>query len=49
MPQKLKKIPAFFYQTAAGAEPVCDWLKTLSDEDRRVIGEDIATVESDGP
>jgi len=40
-----KKIPAFFYQTAAGAEPVRDWLLTLDADDRRVIGVDIATVE----
>ncbi|MDP3739961.1 MAG: type II toxin-antitoxin system RelE/ParE family toxin [Hyphomonadaceae bacterium] len=49
MAQKLKRIPAFFYQTAAGAEPVRDWLRTLDDEDRKVIGEDIATVEFGWP
>lgn len=30
-------------------EPVRDWLRSLSDEDRRVIGEDIATVEFGWP
>jgi phage-related protein len=44
-----KKIPAFFYQTAAGAEPVRDWLLSLGDDDRRVIGVDIATVEYGWP
>jgi phage-related protein len=44
-----KKLPAFFYETAAGAEPVRDWLLTLDDEDRRVIGVDIATVEYGWP
>lgn len=44
-----KKIPAFFYQTAAGAEPVRDWLLALDDEDRRIIGVDIATVEFGWP
>jgi phage-related protein len=44
-----KKIPAFFYQTAAGSEPVRDWLVTLDDDDRRVIGIDIATVEYGWP
>jgi phage-related protein len=44
-----KKIPAFFYQTSAGAEPVRDWLKGLDDDDRRVVGEDIATVEYGWP
>ena len=45
MAKKLKKIPAFFYQTAAGAEPVRDWLKTLDEEDKKIIGDDMATVE----
>jgi phage-related protein len=44
-----KKIPAFFYQTAIGAEPVRDWLLTLDEDDRRVIGVDIATVEYGWP
>jgi len=34
-----KKIPAFFFQTSARAEPVRDWLKDLDDDDRRVIAE----------
>lgn len=49
MARQPKKIPAFFYQTAAGAEPVRDWLLTLDDEDRRIIGADIATVEYGWP
>lgn len=50
MPKKLRKrIPAVFYRTAAGAEPVRDWLKKLSAEDRRIIGLDIATVEFGWP
>lgn len=49
MARQPKKIPAFFYQTAAGAEPVRDWLLTLTDEDRRTIGVDIATVEYGWP
>lgn len=44
-----KKIPAFFYQTAGGAEPVREWLKQLNAEDRRIVGEDIATVEFGWP
>jgi phage-related protein len=44
-----KKIPAFFYQSASGAEPVRDWLLTLDADDRRVIGVDIATVEYGWP
>lgn len=42
-------IPALFYQTAGGAEPVRDWLKQMAREDRRVIGADIATVEFGWP
>lgn len=49
MAKLLKKVPAFFYQSASGAEPVREWLKDLSDKDRRVIGEDIATVEYGWP
>jgi hypothetical protein len=45
MARKPKRISAFFYQTVAGAEPVRDWLKTLDEEDRKIIRDDIATVE----
>ncbi len=44
-----KKIQAFFYETAGGSEPVRDWLKDLAEEDRRIIGADIATVEYGWP
>jgi phage-related protein len=47
--KKPKKIPAFFYQSGSGAEPVRDWLKGLDDEDKQTIGEDIATVEFSWP
>ena len=41
-----KRIPAIFFRTAAGGEPVREWLKALpSSGDRRRIGEDIKTVE----
>lgn len=46
---RLKKIPAVFYQSSPGREPVRVWLKTLDDQDRKVIGEDIATVEYGWP
>ena len=45
----LKKIAAAFYRTAAGTEPVRDWLKGLSPEERREISQDIATVEFGWP
>lgn len=44
-----KRIPAFFYRTEAGNEPVRDWLKVMAVEDRRLIGEDIKTVEFGWP
>ncbi len=45
----LKKLPAAFYGTAGGNEPVREWLKGLNDEDRRAIGQDIATAEFGWP
>jgi phage-related protein len=38
-----------FFRTEAGAEPVRDWLKELSREDRKTIGEDIKTVQFGWP
>lgn len=49
MERGLKKIVAAFYRTPGGTEPVRDWLKSLSSEDRRDIGQDIATVEYGWP
>lgn len=45
----LKKIPAVFYATHTGNEPVREWLLSLDEEDRRVVGIDIATVECGWP
>ena len=45
-----KRVPAIFYRTEAGGEPVRDWLKGLPlSEDRKQIGEDIKTVEFGWP
>jgi phage-related protein len=45
-----KQIPAIFFRTEVGGEPVRDWLKSLpSSEDRKRIGEDIKTVEFGWP
>lgn len=45
-----KRVPAVFFRTEAGGEPVRDWLKSLpSSEDRKRIGEDIKTVEFGWP
>ena len=45
----LKKLPAAFYETPSGNEPVREWLKSLDEVDRRVIGQDIATAEYGWP
>jgi len=41
----LKRLPASFYRSDSGREPVRDWLKGLEPEDRKAIGEDIKDVE----
>jgi phage-related protein len=45
----LKKLPAVFYSTAGGNEPVREWLKALDEKDRRIVGRDIATAEYGWP
>ena len=45
----LKKLPARFYRSETGTEPVREWLASLSKADRRIIGVDIATVEYGWP
>ena len=45
----LKKVPARFYLTPTGGNPVRDWLIGLPPEDRREIGHDIGTVEYGWP
>jgi phage-related protein len=44
-----KRVPAVFFKTEAGGEPVREWLKGLSNEERRLIGQDIKTVEFGWP
>ena len=43
--EALKRLPARFYRSASGREPVRDWLKGLLQDDRRILGEDIKDVE----
>lgn len=47
----VKLLPAVFYRSEAGTEPVRGWLKSdeFSADDRRRIGEDIKTVEFGWP
>lgn len=45
----LKRLPARFYRSDSGREPVREWLRSLDAEDRRIIGEDIKDVEFSWP
>lgn len=47
--KKRKILPASFFRTATGVEPVRKWLKALTREDKRTVGTDIATVEFGWP
>ena len=38
-------LPAVFFRTETGREPVREWLKDLPKDERRIIGEDIMTVQ----
>ena len=38
-----------FFATESGSEPVREWLKALSAQDRKTIGEDIKTVQFGWP
>ncbi len=44
-----KRVPAIFFRTEGGGEPIREWLKGLPPEDRKRIGEDIKTVEFGWP
>jgi phage-related protein len=43
------QLDVYFYRSDSGAEPVRDWLKTLSSNERRIIGADIKTVQYGWP
>ena len=40
-----RPLPAVFFRTETGREPVREWLKDLPKDERRIIGEDIMTVQ----
>jgi phage-related protein len=44
-----KRVPAIFFRTEAGGEPVREWLRSLPPVDRKRIGEDIKSVEYGWP
>ena len=39
------RLRVLFYKTGSGKEPVREWLQSLSNDDKKVIGEDIKTVQ----
>jgi phage-related protein len=43
------KLEVVFYRSGTGNEPVRDWLKKLSKEDKKILGEDIKTVQFGWP
>lgn len=45
----MKRLPAKFFRTANGTEPVKKWLKELSREDCQIVGSDIKDVEFSFP
>jgi hypothetical protein len=49
MPESLKPILLVFWRSAAGREPVREWLNELSREHKRTIGRDIAKVQYGWP
>lgn len=49
MAQELKRLPARFFRSEGGREPVRDWLRGLPFEDRKILGEDIKDVEFSWP
>lgn len=46
---KGRPIPVVFFRLDSGREPVRDWLKGLDRENRKVIGEDIKTLQFGWP
>lgn len=43
------ELSVYFYRTRTGAEPVRAWLRSLPDEDRRVVGSDLRRIQTKWP
>lgn len=43
--ERASALEVYFYATTSGNEPVREWLKDLPREDKKIIGEDIKTVQ----
>lgn len=44
-----RPLPVLFYMTEAGNEPVREWLVSLTKKEKKIIGEDIKTVQFGWP
>ena len=44
-----KRVSVVFYRTESGNEPVREWLKDLPDDDWKIIGDDLQTLEYGWP
>lgn len=42
---QIQRIPVVFYRTAAGEEVVRDWLKTLGEDERKAVGQDLMRLQ----
>ena len=49
MIDRTKKLPARFYVSSTGRNPVREWILDLPSEDRRTVGKDIQKVEFGWP
>ena len=49
MTDNRKRVLAAFYRTGLGREPVREWLKELGPDDRRIVGNDLQTLEYGWP
>lgn len=47
--EREQPIRVVFFRTETGNEPVPEWLKSLAKEDKKIIGEDIKTVQFSWP
>ena len=46
---KKSKLDVLFFMTTAGSEPVREWLKNLTKDEKKIIGTDIKTVQLGWP
>ena len=49
MDEQRKRVPVSFHRSSSGVEPVRDWLRELSASDRKIIGDDLRTLEFGWP